>query len=31
MRGVTLTVPLTEKSRPSSFQEVVGQDKGIKL
>ena len=30
MRGVTLTVPLTEKSRPSSFQEVVGQDKGIK-
>ena len=30
MRGGTLTVPLTEKSRPSSFQEVVGQDKGIK-
>lgn len=30
MRGVTLTVPLTEKSRPNSFQEVVGQDKGIK-
>ena len=30
MRGVALTVPLTEKSRPSSFQEVVGQDKGIK-
>ena len=30
MRGVTLTVPLTEKSRPSSFKEVVGQDKGIK-
>ena len=30
MRGITLTVPLTEKSRPSSFQEVVGQDKGIK-
>ena len=29
MRGITLTVPLTEKSRPSSFQEVVGQDKGI--
>ncbi|MDB2122998.1 ATP-dependent protease LonB [Clostridium paraputrificum] len=31
MRGITLTVPLTEKSRPSSFQEVVGQDKGIKV
>lgn len=30
MRGITLTVPLTEKSRPISFQEVVGQDKGIK-
>lgn len=30
MKGITLTVPLTEKSRPSSFQEVVGQDKGIK-
>lgn len=30
MRSISLTVPLTEKSRPSSFEEVIGQDNGIK-
>ena len=30
MRETTLTVPLTEKSRPNTFDEIVGQDKGIK-
>ncbi len=29
MRSVHLTEPLTEKSRPSSFEEVIGQEKGI--
>lgn len=30
LRQISLTVPLTEKSRPSSFDEVIGQEKGIK-
>lgn len=30
LREIKLTEPLTEKSRPSSFNEVIGQDKGIK-
>ena len=30
LRQISLTVPLTEKSRPESFDEVIGQEKGIK-
>lgn len=30
MRSINLTEPLTEKSRPSSFNEIIGQEKGIK-
>ncbi len=30
LRQISLSVPLTEKSRPSTFEEVVGQEKGIK-
>ena len=30
MRSITLTVPLTEKSRPEKFNEVIGQEKGIR-
>lgn len=30
MRSIKLTEPLTEKGRPASFQEIVGQDKGIR-
>ena len=30
MRSISLTVPLTEKSRPEKFNEVIGQEKGIK-
>lgn len=30
LREITLSVPLTEKSRPSNFDEIVGQEKGIK-
>lgn len=30
LREVKLTEPLTEKSRPSSFDEIIGQEKGIK-
>lgn len=30
MDKLKLTEPLTEKSRPSSFEEIIGQDKGIK-
>lgn len=30
MRGISLTEPLTEKSRPASFDEIIGQEKGIK-
>jgi len=30
LRQINLTVPLTEKSRPSTFEEIIGQEKGIK-
>lgn len=30
MRNVSLTEPLTEKSRPATFDEIIGQEKGIK-
>lgn len=30
LREVKLTEPLTEKSRPSNFSEIIGQEKGIK-
>ena len=29
MRSINLTIPLTEKSRPINFNEVIGQEKGI--
>lgn len=30
MKSISLSMPLTEKSRPSSFDEIIGQEKGIK-
>ncbi|HEY8892708.1 MAG TPA: ATP-dependent protease LonB [Clostridium sp.] len=30
MKQIRLTQPLTEKSRPTRFEEVIGQEKGIK-
>ena len=30
LRQITLSEPLTEKSRPSTFEEIIGQEKGIK-
>lgn len=30
MRSIKLTEPLTEKSRPASFDEIIGQEKGIR-
>ncbi len=30
MRSVSLTEPLSEKTRPSSFEEIVGQKEGLK-
>lgn len=30
LRNIKLTEPLTEKSRPSNFNEIIGQEKGIK-
>ena len=30
LRSVRLTEPLTEKSRPSSFDEIIGQKEGVK-
>jgi Lon-like ATP-dependent protease len=30
MRSITLSEPLTEKSRPSNFDEIIGQERGIK-
>jgi len=30
LRQISLSEPLTERSRPSSFEEIVGQEKGIK-
>lgn len=29
MKAISLTVPLTEKSRPKKFEEVIGQENGI--
>lgn len=30
MRSIALTEPLSEKTRPSSFEEIVGQEEGLK-
>lgn len=30
MKSISLTEPLTEKSRPTKFEDVIGQEKGIK-
>ncbi len=30
MREISLTEPLSEKTRPSSFDEIIGQERGIK-
>ena len=30
MKSISLTEPLTEKSRPKSFDEIIGQEKGIR-
>ena len=30
MRSIQLTQPLTEKSRPTCFDEIIGQEEGIK-
>ena len=30
LRKITLTTPLTEKSRPISFEEIIGQEKALK-
>lgn len=30
LREISLSKPLTEKSRPSTFDEIIGQEKGIK-
>ncbi|MBL4935738.1 ATP-dependent protease LonB [Clostridium sp. YIM B02515] len=30
LRSIKLTEPLTEKSRPTDFEQVIGQEKGIK-
>ncbi|WP_084116138.1 ATP-dependent protease LonB [Clostridium acidisoli] len=30
LRSISLTMPLTEKSRPKTFDEIIGQEKGIK-
>lgn len=30
MKSISLTQPLTEKSRPKKFEDVIGQEKGIK-
>jgi len=30
MKSISLTEPLTEKSRPKKFEDVIGQEKGIK-
>jgi Lon-like ATP-dependent protease len=30
MKSISLTEPLTEKSRPKTFEDVIGQEKGIK-
>lgn len=30
LRAIKLTEPLTEKSRPTEFEEIIGQEKGVK-
>lgn len=30
MKSISLSEPLTEKSRPSTFEDIIGQEKGIK-
>lgn len=30
MKTINLSIPLSEKSRPSKFEEIIGQEKGIK-
>lgn len=30
MKKINLSIPLSEKSRPSKFEEIIGQEKGIK-
>ena len=30
MRRIKLTEPLTEKSRPTAFDDIIGQEEGIK-
>lgn len=30
MKNISLTEPLTEKSRPTTFEDIIGQEKGIK-
>lgn len=30
MKSISLTEPLTEKSRPTNFNDIIGQEKGIK-
>jgi len=30
LRGISLTEPLTEKTRPSRFEEIIGQEEGLK-
>ena len=30
MKSIKLTEPLTEKSRPINFDDIIGQEKGIK-
>ncbi|ATW25501.1 ATP-dependent protease LonB [Candidatus Formimonas warabiya] len=30
MRGISLTVPLSEKTRPAHFDEIIGQEEGLK-
>jgi len=31
LKSISLTEPLTEKSRPSNFVDIIGQEKGIKV
>lgn len=31
MRSISLTEPLAEKTRPSSFSEIIGQEEGLKV
>jgi len=31
MRGISLTEPLAEKTRPASFSEIIGQEEGLQV